>query len=112
MSYIRCLSNPECLYIWGESDGKVTIANGHNSVLRMPAITFHGLLKKWYKQEYDTPESDDDEFGTVTYKDALLTQTKDWKWALDYKGWERDIVLWEVTLVYICTQNRFSWAKR
>ena len=58
MSYIRCLSNPEGLYIWADVDGtvKVTIA-GENSKDEkcLPIAVFDGLIKKYNKNYGETP---------------------------------------------------------
>lgn len=54
MSYIRCLSNPEGLYVW--SDGKFAtlthnVERPHSSgrSFSIPHRTFEALLKKWAK---------------------------------------------------------------
>lgn len=110
MSYIRSTSNPEKLYIWGEGDGSVAITEGHEDILQMPTNIFHELLKRWYNQEFGLDDTDDLE--VVKYKGASLELTKDFRWRLDYKTWERSILLFETTLVYICTQNDFRWGEK
>lgn len=46
MSYIRCGSNPEKLYIWGDGN-TVSIAEGKKDSLRIPQKIMDGLIKKW-----------------------------------------------------------------
>lgn len=53
MSYIRCLSNPEALYIYGDCSGYVNISHGVKPPLssgrdfRIPNRDFHRVGKKW-----------------------------------------------------------------
>jgi hypothetical protein len=111
MSYIRCLSNPERLYIYGSftkrkgrMDAYISLGTDHGR--RMPIDTFNGLLKKWWK---DGDLTDVDE--VVRFRNATLTVTKDWRWAMNYPGWDKPAILWEVTLHYLCSTNNFRWAK-
>jgi len=49
MSYIRCLSNPENLYIWG-GEKQIYIAKGGNkTLLIIPQKIFEGLIKKYHR---------------------------------------------------------------
>jgi hypothetical protein len=57
MSYIRCLSNPERLYIWGDRDGRVTFSHGVKPPLalssrdsngfQVPESAFKEVCRKW-----------------------------------------------------------------
>lgn len=53
MSYIRCLSNPEALYIWGDCQGYVNISHcvkpplSSGRQFRIPTKDFHRVGKKW-----------------------------------------------------------------
>ena len=61
MSYIRCLSNPENLYIWEDVDGTVTFSHrvrpplaskepkgdGNPFCITMPAREFKAACRKW-----------------------------------------------------------------
>lgn len=106
MSYIRCLSNPEALYIWGDGDGKVSISVAAEPILRMPTLTFHGLLRKFQENDIDADE-------VVTFKGATFTLEPTFRWALTYKDWgKKKIVLWETTVWYLITQNNFRWKKK
>lgn len=62
MSYIRCLSNPEGLYIWGDVSGDAIIAGGPDVApgvtdpeqwRAMPDQLFEKLLETWVKNWYD-----------------------------------------------------------
>ena len=61
MSYIRCLSNPEGLYIWSDVSGDAIIAGGPDIApgmtepeqwRRMPGELFELLLETWVKNWY------------------------------------------------------------
>ncbi len=61
MSYIRCLSNPEGLYIWGDISGDAIIAGGPDrepgmaepdNLRRMPIDLWEKLLETWTKNWY------------------------------------------------------------
>jgi len=111
MSYIRCLSNPEELYIWG--DGKY--ANFSSSIrkkfpdtlYKMPQKTFDNLLKK-YKFKGDTRYKGA-RIREVFVKNGKLNPKCVWKLVgkydgnfkmrLSYKKWHID--MWLVTWEYI-----------
>lgn len=98
MSYIRCLSNPESLYIIGTLRGQVEFC-GDEQGRMLPAHVFHGVLSRWL-QRYE-PE-------VVRYRGATIMERKtDFKWELDYEGWSDPIVMWKVTLWYIASRNDF-----
>lgn len=86
MSYIRCLSNPEGLYIVDCGQGIEIYIRGEE--WRIPRKTFHRLFLKW----------DDYRDEMVTFRGAALRQTEDFRWELGYKGWHRPIVMWETTV--------------
>jgi len=93
MSYIRALSNPERLYIFGNRRKQIEIyANSDNEGQRMPESVFRGLLMKWL-----------DERQAVSFRGAHLIETIDFKWNLQYKSWKKPIKLWQVTLFYIAS---------
>jgi len=62
MSYIRCLSNPEGLYIWGDGE-TIEISGGflpigcenHINTYRVPSKIFKGLLNKFHKNYHECP---------------------------------------------------------
>lgn len=105
MSYIRCLSNPEALYIIGlatnngRHSGRVEFCDGEG--LSLPRHAFEGVLKRWYEGEQES----------ARYRGATITETKDFKYEFRYKDWPHGFTMWKVTLMYICTQNQFRWAK-
>jgi hypothetical protein len=49
MSYIRCLSNPEGLYIWGDVDGNTYVSKGADPLLSIPNGLWKKFLKKWHR---------------------------------------------------------------
>lgn len=61
MSYIRCLSNPEALYIWGDADGFANICHnvkpplsspwpkdGNTPLFQVPIKAFEKAALRWY----------------------------------------------------------------
>jgi len=113
MSYIRSLSNPESLYIWGNDRNEVEIICAASSIQRMPAPTFHGILKRWWANEHVGERT------ILKYQGAILEQTGDFRWRLSYDNddndiplWDDDIVLWDVTLTYLCVHNQHRWNKK
>lgn len=59
MSYIRCLSNPERLYIWGDVDGHVHVTwidsqDAHQHA-RVKQSHWDGLFRKLLKDEFRDP---------------------------------------------------------
>lgn len=54
MSYIRCWSNPEKLYIWGD-EKNATIAEGTKETWNIPLDVFNGLIKKFHRRYHDYP---------------------------------------------------------
>lgn len=99
MSYIRCLSNPEKLYIIGDRRGRIEFC-GEN--LYMPRHVFDGALKRWYKNGCQDTH----------YRGFEIKEARDFRWQLRYKGWDRHLTLWQVTLWYICTRNSFRWGAK
>jgi len=92
MSYIRGIGNPEKLYIWGESDGRVTIMKGREHVGRVPRHIFEGIMLKFHEDFWD---------GSLKYRGAELVQCEknlDF-WTLKYKDVE--LTAYEVTWFYI-----------
>ena len=99
MSYIRSLSNPEGLYIWGETRDVMIACNGE--LYSMPTDVFHQLLGRWKRYMGTRP---------VKYMGGRLEEVKvrkgannkdsyDYKWRLSYNDWHID--MWTVTLHYI-----------
>ena len=120
MSYIRCLSNPEGLYIYGSSRGKIEIATGNCEVCSIPRHIFNGIMLRWLNSR-----------SNVSYRGAHLEEVhierldsngkkiplddfwaklsggegdvfeRIYQWRLTYKGWS--VYMWEVTLFYIAS---------
>jgi hypothetical protein len=80
MSYIRCLSNPECLYVWEESGGKIAISVGTKDVEYVKKRNWHSILRQfledWREEHYS---------GTLSLKEEAIPRETpnrmlDWKW--------------------------------
>lgn len=103
MSYIRCLSNPESLYVTGGIDGICWNAGvdkqGHQVIHTMPFKSFQGLMRAF------TAGYDEDK--PIEYDGAKLELIKKgkksnmWKWRVSYKNWY--LVMYEVTLCFIAS---------
>lgn len=114
MSYIRCLNNPEGLYIWGEKrDVVISLpdVNGRpGKMYRMPGNEFEGLFRKFNKRECDSdlhyscggarliPVAGDDRYS---------------KMRLGHDSWPKGrwVTAWNVTWHYIATTNTFDFYK-
>jgi len=75
MSYIRCLSNPEGLYIWGEEENKLAISiikDGDLYVQYMPENIFESLIKRWIRAREEWWYTYDD----VKWKGARIQEVK------------------------------------
>lgn len=70
MSYIRSLSNPEGLYVWGDFDGKLTFSWGGN-LLRIDKELFHKVAMRWYCGEFDFFEDEPDSALDSVTEDSL-----------------------------------------
>ena len=99
MSYIRCLSNPEGLYIW--SDGESVTITGKNIPLfySIQEKIFDGLIKKYNKNKgWLCGESE-----AIKYKGAKLFENADFKVVLSYKDWS--VSMFFVTWAYIASKG-------
>lgn len=90
MSYIRSLSNPEGLYMFG-SGKRVEFYVGNASSLLAPAEEVNAALRKWARY-HEGPQHSGGFF---------ILETKDFKWLLWHTSWKIGIVLWDVTMTYI-----------
>src|SRR4051794_24657585 len=110
MSYIRTLSNPERLYVWGERDGNIywTWKNGHTTCTRKD---FDGLMKAFKKARQELPIS----YGELSLEEIPSKPIDFKKLALGivprrnhnayrYKLTFSDgskLLMWRVTFVYV-----------
>jgi hypothetical protein len=103
MSYIRCLSNSEGLYVWEDTDGMVHWNTALEKEHLMPTMVFEGLMTAWDK-DGDILEND-----PLVFKTAKIYESNaDWKIVIEYDDWQ--IRLWPVTFHYIFNQwKRTSW---
>ena len=117
MSYIRCISNPEGLYIWADVSGDAIIAGGTDvepgvpepeGWRRMPNELWDKLLETWVKNWYAdvalTMVIDDvkHEVSLIEYSKAgtkLLIEYKN----DEGKSWTLDNI-WPVTMHYIASR--------
>lgn len=117
MSYIRCISNPEGLYIWADVSGDTIIAGGADvepgvtepeQWRRMPIELWDKLLETWVKNWYEdvalTMVIDD-----VKHEVSLTESSKaGTKLLIEYKNdegtsWKLDDI-WLVTMHYIASR--------
>lgn len=123
MSYIRCLSNPEDLYIITLQNGNTQFFLKDGESVFMPDQVFSELLRKFVRQDCERHSIE----GHEVYKQEKATlkflatpeqiatygkaSGKDWKWFLEYEGWEKPIEMWEVTLHYIASSFEREYAE-
>jgi hypothetical protein len=124
MSYIRCLTNPEGLYIIQVAGGTIQFFLQDGEFVTMPGDDFEGILRKYVRSEGEENSIEGYEvykFGKATLKflappeqlkflgrtedsQKLINPNNDWKWFLHYPDWEKPIEMWEVTLNYIASR--------
>lgn len=107
MSYIRAGSNPEGLYIWGDGEGTLTISFGMHC-LHIPRDTFHGILKAWKENDFETEVYPKDgglirdyvEFGEATFKQVWVDGPK---LTLRCNSWPpgEEVIAYETTWHYL-----------
>jgi hypothetical protein len=113
MSYIRSGSNPEKLYIWGDSENAV-IAEGNKAMWDIPVNIFNSLIRKFHRRFHEYP---------CQYKDAQVEEVwvydgdieviddgtdpilrrSECKVKLSYNG--HSVIMWDVTWEYIVYSN-------
>lgn len=109
MSYIRSLTNPEELYIWG--DGKDVHVSGKKikREITIPEKTFEGLLKKFVKGYWEDCQYQEASIKEVFIKSKskpnkiekmLKLQRGHFQMRLSYK--KQSVDIWLVTWIYIC----------
>lgn len=47
MSYIRCTSNPDSLYVWDDIDGNTYFSLGPDDPYSMPCEAFQDMMRMW-----------------------------------------------------------------
>ena len=124
MSYIRCLSNPEGLYIW--SEGRYAfIAEGTKPLRKILTSQLNSLLtqfNKGFKDDYRAGKYRLREIYIIPKQNRMLsldslgkrkytTTMKDiknggrYQWRLSGPNWKVD--MWEVTLEYIARSHNY-----
>lgn len=95
MSYIRSISNPEGLYIFGSEEG-VEIMRGSEMIGVIPTEVFTGLIK-----EYIDGFCENCEYKGASIKEKWILGHP--KTVLSYNNF--NIIMWEVTWYYIASNN-------
>ncbi len=122
MSFIRCLSNPEGLYIYADCRGRLNISwcsvdpplsSRHRGEMRIPRHVFYKVVKQWdqrgdhayfrgfsVEEQFIYTATGDPVHGTENLKRYLKDKRKrEFKIKLSYKN---DFVfLWYVTWEYV-----------
>jgi len=114
MSYIRYLSNPEGLYIWGDGKNVNFTLASEKEILTMPQKTFDKLIKKYIKSYGDDISYRGASIKEVFVKNNKMNPKPFWKivgkydgnyqMRLSYKNWHID--MWLVTWEYIINHNK------
>jgi len=109
MSYIRCSSNPEALYIWDDGKNANIVCDMNNQTIQIiPSKIFSGLIKK-YKKNY----GEDTTYKGASIKEVFVKSGKkpnkfqkllriedgNFQYRLSYKNWYID--MWQVTWEHI-----------
>ena len=99
MSYIRCGSNLENLYIWGNGQ-TVFIAEGKKEPKRIPQKIMNGLIKKW-KAGY----GEDTKYrgAKITSVWVRVKNKNEQRTQLSYENWS--IKMYYVTWAYIASSS-------
>ena len=113
MSFIRCLSNPESLYVYhnvyGFIDWIMTLPKGERFQMNIPPRTFYGLIRKyvqeyftlpvkWGKMSVDevwTSQKTGKVLGALNDEEPRIEGEADLKVRVRYK--DQECVLWDVT---------------
>ena len=76
MSYIRCLSNPEKLYIWDEAGGNTAISVAGDNIIRyVKTRNFRALLSKWFNGDWEKGKS-----GKLTLVEEQIPHKNPYTW--------------------------------
>lgn len=109
MSFIRCTSNPEGLYIYHGPNGQIYIHGGEKSITIIPANIFYKFIKSitYCGQNYKkgSLEIKEEYFSFRKKKTDIenifnLPPAGNFKYVLYYKN-EKVAVMWRVTWCYI-----------
>jgi hypothetical protein len=119
VSYIRCLSNPEALYIWGDVEGFANICHnvkpplarpsedGNPSLFKIPTKTFEAVALKWAREFEEDVEIDGFRVREVTVFTAtgrivpakfdVLRDRRKTEWLIKLSYKRHFVHLWRVT---------------
>lgn len=129
MSLIRCLSNPESLYVYGTGNGRLSMHVGSEDVRTIPWHVFSGVLRRWIEtgqeevkyrgakivEGFNKPAKET--FNLKKFSKLAKTNKRkasaywrdskpaEYRVTLHYDGWK--ITAYEVTWIYMASQ--FKW---
>ena len=103
MSYIRSGSNPEGLYIIGNTRGQVEFL-GADGCWGIPRSVFHHVALRWF----DGAHEDKVSYRGLTVEEKQVAPNGDFKVVLTYK--DHTVKMWAVTWDYIV--NGIAWRER
>ncbi len=108
MSYIRSTSNPESLYIWGDSDGMINICHtvkpprasrpltpDTSEWIRVPLKDFHTVCRKWHAGVRDITR------GVVRVREAVVPEKGRNEFLVRFSYRRRWFCMWYVTWEYV-----------
>jgi hypothetical protein len=106
MSYIRCTSNPEELYVWSDGENVHFRCRQHGErELSMPTLHFENLMRKWKRTCISKVESGGASLSEVRlptgekFGGEPLTEER---YRLTYRNWNGDFIdAYKVTFWYI-----------
>lgn len=118
MSYIRCHSNPEGLYIWHDTSNRIAIVSKeHDKILWAPVSEFNRLIRKerafhplpfktknlWLSEVTVTEGTNTQikQRENVSFENWIKRTPPDYKIKLSIRG-QGSIYMWRVTWSYIC----------
>lgn len=107
MSYIRCLSNPEGLYIWESFNGLI-ISQSCDNEFKMPVSIFNNMIRLYVKdcgcnENYSYKGCKLVYKPVAPFKDTPMGKLGVFKWVLTYK--KHRLELWDCTWSHIVLNN-------
>jgi hypothetical protein len=77
MSYIRCLSNPEGLYIWPEKGGLTMIKIvGRSGLFEVPTKNFESVLRQWSESFSEILPGNSVKSGKLSIKEEIVSKNR------------------------------------
>lgn len=105
MSYIRCLSNPEGLYVWGDCDGRAYFAMGADDLRSCPIEDFHAVMDEYLENyESNLPFTS----GILTLSEIEEDGPNFSKIKLTFSDGQKEIIMWDVTWTYMVNHRKWD----